>query len=159
MTTLEPLTIGKFAPDFTLNNQDSNPITLSELRGNNIILYFYPKDSTPGCTTEAIDFSTHLAEFTEHNTLILGLSKDSIESHQKFICKHELTITLLSDPEGTVCEAYDAWVEKNMYGKKYMGIQRCTFLIDNTGKITHIWNPVKVKGHAEEVLQAVKTLG
>lgn len=159
MTNSQPLSIGKFAPDFTLNNQDDSPTTLSELRGQNVVLYFYPKDSTPGCTTEAIDFSQHLEDFKAHNTIILGVSKDSIESHQKFICKHELTITLLSDSEGTVCEAYDTWVEKNMYGKKYMGIQRDTFLIDSTGKIVNIWKAVKVKGHAEEVLQAVKTLG
>lgn len=154
-----PLQDGDFAPDFTLPNSNGDTTTLSELRGKKIVLYFYPKDDTPGCTTEAIDFTELQPHFAAQDTIILGVSKDTIEKHQKFCHKHSLRIPLLSDEEGSVCEAYDCWVEKNMYGKKYMGIQRDTFLINREGKIAKIWRKVKVSGHAQAVLDASKELG
>jgi len=149
---------GIFAPDFALNTDTKGTVVLSELKGKNVVLYFYPKDDTSGCTTEAIDFTGLLKSFEVNNTIVIGVSKDTIEKHQKFREKHNLSVILASDVEGTVCEAYDTWVEKSMYGKTYMGISRDTFLIDKEGMIQKIWRKAKVKNHAETVLEAVKTL-
>jgi peroxiredoxin Q/BCP len=149
---------GLFAPDFTLNTDSGGHITLSELRGKNVVLYFYPKDDTPGCTVEAQDFRNNIQFFGGVDTVIIGISKDSVESHDKFKAKHCLPFTLASDETVSVCEAYGTWVEKSMYGKKYMGIQRDTFLLDKKGKIIKIWRKVKVDGHAQEVLEAARKL-
>jgi thioredoxin-dependent peroxiredoxin len=152
------LSVGHFAPDFTLDADNGEIFTLSALRGKHVVLYFYPKDDTPGCTTEAQDFTRLDRNFADNNTMVIGISRDTIESHCKFRDKYNLTVKLASDIRGTVCEAYDCWVEKNNYGKKYMGIERCTFLINDKGVINKIWRKVNVKGHAEEVLHAVRML-
>lgn len=150
--------IGTPAPDFTLPRDGGDEITLSSLQPKAVVLYFYPKDDTPGCTKEAIAFTDHLADFDAAGAVIIGVSKDPVAKHDKFIAKHELKIALVSDEESDVCEQYGVWVEKNMYGKKYMGIERATFLIDGSGKIAQVWRKVKVPGHAEAVLEAVKAL-
>ncbi|MCF8473764.1 MAG: thioredoxin-dependent thiol peroxidase [Emcibacter sp.] len=152
------LTIGHKAPDFTLPNEKGEIISLRDFKGKKLVLYFYPKDSTPGCTTEARDFSSHKNDFAAENAVILGASKDNIKRHQNFITKQDLTISLISDEEGVLCEAYGVWILKKLYGREYMGIERATFLIDENGIIKNIWHKVKVKGHAEEVLQAVKSM-
>ena len=146
------------APDFTLPATGGQDVTLSDLRGAPVVVYFYPRDDTPGCTKEAIGFSERQEEFRAAGAQVLGISRDSIDKHDKFTAKHGLTITLLSDSDGTVCEDYGVWVEKNMYGKKSMGIERATFLIDATGRIARVWRKVKVPGHVDEVLQAVQAL-
>ncbi len=153
----KPLSIGDFGPDFTLDSEEG-PLTLSDYRGKNVVLYFYPKDSTPGCTKEAEGFSARKQDFEDIDTVIIGVSKDTVDSHKKFADKYNLSVTLASDNNSTVCEAYDCWVEKNMYGKKYMGIQRDTFLIDAKGQIRKIWRKVKVDGHVEEVYEQAKKL-
>lgn len=147
---------GAKAPDFTVPNDEGKNISLSSLKGKNIVLYFYPKDDTPGCTMESKDFRDHMDAFTAANTVIFGISKDSVQSHVKFREKYCLPFALLSDEEGKVCEAYGVWVEKSMYGKKYMGIERSTFLIDASGNIARAWRKVKVEGHVSEVLEAAK---
>lgn len=152
------LTEGTYAPDFTLDTDNGKSIVLSELKGKNVVMYFYPKDDTTGCTNEAIDFSSLICEFENYNTVVIGISKDLIEKHKKFREKYNLSVVLASDVEGTVCEAYDVLIEKTMYGRKYMGNSRDTFLIDKNGVIKKIWRSVKVKGHAEEVLAAAKVL-
>ncbi len=146
------------APDFTLPATGGQDVTLSDLRGAPVVVYFYPRDDTPGCTKEAIGFSERQEDFRAAGAQVLGISRDSIDKHDKFTAKHGLTITLLSDSDGTVCEDYGVWVEKNMYGKKSMGIERATFLIDATGRIARVWRKVKVPGHVDEVLQAVQAL-
>ena len=146
------------APDFTLPRDGGDTVTLSELTGKIVVLFFYPRDDTSGCTKESIGFSEHLQEFTDNGAVVFGVSKDSIKSHDKFVAKHGLTVPLLSDENGTVCEDYGVWVEKKMYGKTYMGIERSTFLIDEGGKIAQIWRKVKVPGHVEAVLESVKAL-
>ena len=146
------------APDFTLPQSGGDDVTLSALRGGAVVLYFYPRDDTPGCTKEAIAFSDHLEAFHAAGAKVFGISKDSLASHEKFTKKKELTVPLLSDENNTVCEDYGVWVEKNMYGKKYMGIERATFLIDAEGNVAEVWRKVKVPGHAEKVLEAVKAL-
>jgi len=128
------------------------------LKGRPVILYFYPKDSTPGCTTEACDFRDLTPDFSKIDAEIVGVSKDSVKRHDNFKAKHELPFSLVSDEDGDVCERYGVWVEKNMYGRKFMGIERATFLIDAKGVVRKIWRKVKVKGHAEDVLEAVKAL-
>lgn len=148
--------IGSTAPDFTLPTNNAGSVSLSGLKGKKVVLYFYPKDDTPGCTIEAKDFRDRMEDFKKANTVIIGLSKDDVKSHDKFVQKFCLPFILASDVEGSVCEAYGTWVEKSMYGKKYMGIDRVTFLIDGSGKIAQIWPKVKVEGHAEEVLTAAK---
>jgi len=154
------LKVGDYAPDFTARIDGGGTFSLSEYRGKkNIVLYFYPKDDTPGCTIEAKDFSEALPKFKEIDTLVVGVSKDDISAHEKFKEKHCLTIPLAYDETGTICEAYDCWVEKNMYGKKYMGIQRATFLINKKGVIRKIWLVNKVPGHAAEVLEEAENLG
>ena len=149
---------GQQAPDFTLPRDGGGDVTLSALKPKSVVLYFYPKDDTSGCTKEAMAFTENAASFEAAGALVLGVSKDTIAKHDKFRDKYELSVTLLSDAEGDVCERYGVWVEKNMYGKKYMGIERATFLIDGDGKIARIWRKVKVPGHAEAVLEAVNGL-
>ncbi len=149
---------GQTAPDFTLPRDGGGTVTLSALRPGKVVLYFYPKDSTPGCTLEAQDFNARLAEFTAAGTMVIGLSKDSVKSHDKFCRKHGLGIILASDETGHVAEDYGVWLEKSMYGRTFMGIERTTVLIDGTGKVARVWNKVGVKGHAEEVLAAAKAL-
>ncbi|MDG1708753.1 MAG: thioredoxin-dependent thiol peroxidase [Emcibacteraceae bacterium] len=152
------LEIGQKAPYFNLPDETGLNVTLSDFSGQNIVLFFYPKDDTPGCTTESIAFSSLKEEFEALNTVILGASKDSVKKHQKFIKKHDLTVKLLVDEEGTLCEDYTIWVLKKLYGREYMGIERATFIIGTDGLIKKIWRKVKAKGHAEEVLEAVKEL-
>jgi peroxiredoxin Q/BCP len=152
------ISAGDTAPDFTLPRDGGATVTLSALRPGKVVLYFYPKDDTPGCTLEAQDFNARLAEFTAAGASVIGISKDSVKSHDKFCKKHGLSIILASDEGGTTCEDYGVWLEKSMYGKTYMGIERTTVLIDGVGKVARVWNKVSVKGHADEVLAAVKTL-
>jgi len=152
------LNIGDPAPGFSLPRDGGDEVSLSDLKGQNVVLYFYPKDDTPGCTKEAIAFTGQKDEFAALNTVIYGISKDKVAKHEKFIAKHDLGIPLLSDEEGTMCEDYGVWVEKSMYGKTYMGIERATYLIDTEGKIAQIWRKVKVPGHSDAVLEAVKAL-
>ncbi|MBL4853307.1 MAG: thioredoxin-dependent thiol peroxidase [Robiginitomaculum sp.] len=151
------LNIGSMAPDFTLPTNGGEEITLSSLRGNMVVLYFYPKDMTPGCTTQAISFSAMKKDFDALGVKIIGMSKDSVTRHDKFIAKHELNFTLASDVDGETIEAYGAWVLKKLYGREYMGIERSTFLIGADGKILHIWRKVRVKAHVEAVLATAKS--
>ena len=152
------LNIGDTAPDFTLPGDGNTSITLSSLQGKKVVLYFYPKDDTPGCTKESIEFNGLRKDFEASNTVIIGMSPDSPKSHDKFKKKYGLGFSLAADESKTTLEAYGVWVEKSMYGKKYMGIERTTFLIDSTGKIAAIWPKVKVDGHAAEVLAAAQKL-
>ncbi|MBI1216858.1 MAG: thioredoxin-dependent thiol peroxidase [Alphaproteobacteria bacterium] len=133
-------------------------ISAKDLKGSNAVIYFYPKDNTPGCTIEACAFRDNLPKFKKMNAKVYGVSKDDLKSHDKFTQKYELPFTLISDEDGSICEAFGTWVEKNLYGKKYMGIERATYLIDEKGVIRHIWRKVKARGHAEEVLDEVKKL-
>ena len=149
---------GQIAPDFTLPRDGGTLVTLSDLRGQAVVLFFYPKDDTPGCTTESIAFTAMKQEFAAANTTILGISKDSVASHDKFRTKHDLGVALISDADGDLCERYGVWGEKNNYGRKYMGITRTTVLIDADGKIAQMWNKVRVKGHVEDVLAAAQAL-
>jgi thioredoxin-dependent peroxiredoxin len=152
------ISAGQTAPDFTLPRDGDAMVTLSSLRPGKVVLYFYPKDDTPGCTLEAQDFNSRLAEFSAAGATVIGISKDSVKSHDKFCKKHGLSIVLASDEGGSTCEDYGVWVEKSMYGKTYMGIERATVLIDGDGKVSRVWPKVSVKGHADEVLAAVKAL-
>lgn len=152
------LNVGDNAPDFTLPTDSGGTITLSTLRGKNIIIYFYPKDDTPGCTTESCAFRDALPAFETLNATIIGISKCSVKKHDKFKEKYALNFTLASDENGTVCEEYGVWKEKSMYGKKYMGIERSTFLIDANGKIAALWRKVSVTGHVEEVQNKLTNL-
>jgi thioredoxin-dependent peroxiredoxin len=152
------LAIGDTAPDFTLPTDGGGSVTLSALRGKAVIVYFYPKDDTPGCTTEACGFRDAQPDFAAAKAVVIGISKDSAASHDKFKTKHALPFTLAADTDGKVVEAYESWVEKSMYGKKYMGIDRATFLIDQSGVIRGIWHKVKVPGHVEAVLKAAQAL-
>ncbi len=152
------ITAGQTAPDFTLPRDGGATVTLSALRPGNVVLYFYPKDDTSGFTLEAQDFTARLADFTAANATVIGISKDSAQSHDKFCKKYGLSIVLASDETGTTCEDYGVWLEKSMYGKTYFGIQRTTVLIDGAGRVVQVWNKVRVKGHADEVLTAVKAL-
>ncbi len=150
--------VGEMAPDFCLPNQDETEICLRDLRGKWVVLYFYPKDNTPGCTKEAIDFSEHLPDFNELDAVILGVSPDSPKKHRNFIEKKNLKITLLSDENKEVLEKYGVWQLKKMYGREYMGVVRTTYLIDPEGKVAARWDKVKVKGHAEKVKEKLKEL-
>ena len=152
------LQVGDKVEDFCLPNQDEVEICMRDLLGKWIVLYFYPKDNTPGCTTEAIDFTTHLKEFEELGSIVIGVSADSPRKHRNFIEKKELSITLLSDEEHTVLEQFGVWQLKKNYGREYMGIVRSTFIIDPEGIIRAVWEKVKVKGHVEEVLAKLKEL-
>jgi peroxiredoxin Q/BCP len=149
---------GDIAPDFTLPRDGGGEVTLSVLRPQKVVVYFYPKDDTSGCTKEAIGFTEHAEAFAAAGTVVVGISKDSVASHDKFVKKHGLGVILGSDEASDVCERYGVWVEKSMYGKKYMGIERATFLIDGEGRIAQVWKKVKVPGHVEAVLEAVKAL-
>lgn len=152
------LSIGDPAPTFDLPRDGGGSVSLADLQGKAVVLYFYPKDDTPGCTKEAIAFTEQAEDFAAANTVILGISKDTVAKHEKFIAKHDLGVILVSDAEAETCEAYSTWVEKSMYGKTYMGIERATFLIDKDGKIAQIWRKVKVPGHSDAVLEAAKAL-
>ena len=152
------LTVADTAPDFTLPRDGGGTVTLSAFRPGKVVLYFYPKDDTPGCTLEAQDFTAHAAAFAAAGTTVIGLSKDSVKAHDKFCKKHGLQIILASDEGGTTCEDYGVWVEKSMYGKTYMGIERSTVLIDSAGRVARIGPTVSVKGHADEVLAAAQAL-
>ncbi|WP_422073830.1 thioredoxin-dependent thiol peroxidase [Tranquillimonas rosea] len=149
---------GQTAPDFTLPRDGGGEITLSELKGRKVVLYFYPRDDTSGCTKEAVAFTEHAAAFEAADVTVLGVSKDTVAKHDKFRDKHGLGIALLSDAEGDVCERYGVWAEKKMYGKTFMGIERTTFLIDREGVVAKVWPKVKVQDHAEEVLSEAKAL-
>ena len=152
------LSTGDMAPDFTLPRDGGTEVTLSALRGQHVVLYFYPRDDTSGCTKEAQGFTAAAEDFTESGATVLGVSKDTVAKHEKFRDKHDLGVVLLSDAENDVCERYGVWVEKSMYGKTYHGIERATFLIDRDGRIAQIWRKVKVPGHVEAVLEATRAL-
>lgn len=149
------LNIGDTAPDFTLPATENDTFTLSSLRGKKVILYFYPKDDTPGCTTQACGFRDSFSDFIDKNAVVVGVSKDNLKRHAKFKEKYDLPFTLLSDEDGAVCSLYETWVKKSMYGREYFGIERSTFLIDEEGKIENLWRKVKVPGHVEKILAAV----
>jgi len=153
------LKAGDVAPNFALKEDGSDAEKdLASLRGQPVVLYFYPKDDTPGCTTEARDFSCLMPEFEKAGVQVVGVSPDSIKSHGKFRAKHELTVRLASDEDTAIANTYGVWVEKQMYGRSYMGVERATFLIDRVGKIVQIWRSVRVPGHADEVLVAAKSV-
>jgi len=152
-----PLNIGDKAPSFSAPSDTGETYSLKDLKGKKFVLYFYPKDDTSGCTAEACSFTENIKAFNKAGVTVLGVSKDSLESHKKFRDKYGLKFPLLSDTDGKICEAYGTWIEKSMYGKKYMGIDRSTFIIGEDGKISAFWRKVKVAGHVEEVLEALKT--
>ncbi len=152
------ITAGTQAPDFTLPRDGGATVTLSALRPGKVVLYFYPKDDTPGCTLEAQDFNLRLADFTAAGATVIGVSKDSVKSHDKFCTKYGLSIALVSDEAGSTCEDYGVWLEKSMFGKTYKGVERTTVLIDGAGNVARVWNKVGVKGHADAVLAAVRAL-
>ena len=155
---MSDLAIGDSAPDFDLEADGGSRISLGALKGAPVVVYFYPKDNTPGCTKEAIAFTDQIDEFKKLGTTIVGISPDTARKHDNFIAKHNLAVRLGADTEKTTAEAYGVWVEKSMYGKKYMGVERSTFLVDADGKIAQIWRQVKVPGHADVVLEAVRAL-
>ncbi|MGB5512803.1 MAG: peroxiredoxin [Woeseiaceae bacterium] len=150
--------INRVVANFTADATRNKKVQLKELRGKNVVIYFYPKDSTPGCTTEGRDFSALHPKFRRHNTVVLGVSRDSIASHEKFREKQGFAFDLIADPDEKLCKQFDVIQEKSLYGRKFMGVVRSTFLIDVNGKLRQEWRKVKVKGHAEEVLDAVKAL-
>lgn len=152
---MSTVTVGKKVPDFELPATGDQSIKLSALKGQNVVLYFYPRDSTPGCTTEGQDFRDHHKKLTSLKTVVLGVSRDSLKSHENFKAKHEFPFDLLSDKEETLCNLFDVIKMKNMYGKQVRGIERSTFLIDKKGVLKQEWRKVKVKGHVSEVLEAV----
>nr|AYM53847.1 ahpC/TSA family protein [Archangium sp.] len=147
---------GHPAPDFQLKDQNGNDVKLSRLRGKNVVLYFYPKDDTPGCTREACDFRDEHSALEAAGAVVLGVSPDDTKSHQKFATKFSLTFPLLADTERKVCDAYGVWGEKSLYGRKFLGVTRATFLIDTEGKVARVWPKVKVDGHVKEILQSLK---
>jgi peroxiredoxin Q/BCP len=152
------ITEGSPAPDFTLATADGGSLTLSALKGQPVVVYFYPKDDTPGCTKEAIAFSCLKPDFDAIGVTVIGISPDNTTSHAKFAKKHDLALSLAADEDRTAIEAFGVWVEKSMYGKAYMGVDRSTFLIDRDGTVAKVWRKVKVPGHAEDVLAAAKAL-
>ena len=152
------IAIGKIAPSFSLPCDDGVKIDLSELRGKNVVLYFYPKDDTPGCTIEAQDFTSNLEKFKKLDALVLGVSRDSIDSHCNFIKKYDINFNLISDETSELCEKYGVLKEKSMFGKKYQGIDRSSFIIDKKGNVAGIWRDVKVNGHIEELLSFLTKL-
>ena len=152
------VTIGEKAPDFTMPTDGNGHVALQQLRGKPVILYFYPKDDTSGCTAEACGFRDSFPDYGKTGAVVIGVSRDSVASHDKFKKKHTLPFTLGSDSDGKVTEDYGVWVEKSMYGRKYMGIERATFLIDKEGVVRNVWHKVKVTGHVAEVLKAVQAL-
>lgn len=150
------LDVGDKVPNFDLPTNGGGKLSNKDLKGKTVVLYFYPKDMTPGCTTEAQGFRDQIKAFEKAGAVIVGVSKDSVKRHDNFVAKQELPFQLISDEEGSLCEDFGVWVEKNMYGKKFMGIQRATFIINGSGKITHAWPKVKVKSHVDEVLEVVQ---
>jgi peroxiredoxin Q/BCP len=150
--------MNRVVADFTADATRDKKIRLKDLRGQNVVLYFYPKDSTPGCTTEGRDFAALHARFRRQKTVVLGVSRDSLASHEKFRAKQEFPFDLISDPDEKLCKKFNVIQEKSLYGRKFMGVERSTFLIDKAGKLRQEWRKVKVKGHAEAVLEAVKAL-
>lgn len=150
--------IGQRAPDFEMATDGGGAVSLAGLAGRKIVLYFYPRDDTPGCTKEACGFRDSHPAFTGLDAVVLGVSKDSVAKHDRFKAKHDLPFALAADLDGSVCDSYGTWVEKSMYGRKFMGIERATFLIDETGAIRGIWRKVRVNGHVESVLEAVRSL-
>ena len=150
--------LGKKVPDFTATATNDSVFSLSENMGKNIVIYFYPKDNTPGCTKEGEDFRDQFEEFISNNTVVVGVSRDSVKSHDKFICKYNFPFDLIADEDETVCQLFDVIKEKNMYGRKYMGIERSTFLINTNGILISEWRKVKVKGHVEKVLDALNNI-
>jgi len=150
--------VGDKAPSFTLPADGGGKVSLKDLEGKIVVLYFYPKDDTSGCTAEACAFRDALPDFSKVKAQVLGISRDPVKSHDKFKAKYDLPFPLASDEDGKVCEAYGTWVEKSMYGRKYMGIERATFLIDGNGVVRNVWRKVKVPGHAAEVLKAAAAL-
>ena len=150
--------VGEKAPEFSMATDGGGTVSLTGLKGKKVVLYFYPKDDTPGCTKEACAFRDAMPDFSGIDAEIIGVSKDPVAKHDKFKAKYDLPFTLASDEESDVCEKFGVWVEKNMYGRKYMGIERATFLIDGEGVVRNVWRKVKVPGHAEAVLEAVKAL-
>ncbi|MEO1292331.1 MAG: thioredoxin-dependent thiol peroxidase [Pseudomonadota bacterium] len=157
-TNTAAIEVGTAAPDFTLPRDGGESVSLGDFTGQKVVLYFYPKDDTSGCTKEAIGFTEAADAFSEAGAVVIGVSKDSVAKHDKFIAKHGLKVMLVSDEESDLCERYGVWVEKSMYGKKYMGIERATFLIDGDGVVQQVWRKVKVPGHVDAVLEAVKGL-
>lgn len=155
---MSKVVVGKKVPKFEALLDNKKTFKLSETRGKNLVLYFYPKDSTPGCTKEGEDFRDQNKNFIEHNTIVIGVSRDSVGSHEKFIGKYNFPFNLISDEDEKVCNLFDVIKEKNMYGRKYMGIERSTFLIDKNGMLVKEWRKVKVKGHVDDVLEAVKEI-
>lgn len=153
------LVTGAMAPDFSLPRDGGGTVSLSQFLGQKVVLYFYPKDNTSGCTVEALDFTALKGEFEKAGTVVIGMSPDSAASHDKFCKKHALGVILAADEDKTALSAYGVWTEKSMYGRKYMGVERTTVLVDAAGKIARIWPKVKVNGHAEEVLEAARALG
>jgi peroxiredoxin Q/BCP len=150
--------VGGEAPEFDLPADGGGTLSLGDLAGKSVVLYFYPKDDTAGCTKEAIGFSEQIKAFRDHGAEVIGVSKDPVKNHDKFIKKHDLSVRLISDAEGSLCEIYGVWVEKSMYGRKHMGIERSTFLIDAKGTVQKVWRKVRVPGHVEDVLAAVEAL-
>ena len=150
------LDVGDVAPDFTLPTDGGGEMTLSSMRGKKVVLYFYPKDDTSGCTKEACDFREKISEFEKAGAVVLGISPDGVKKHDKFKAKYDLPFSLIADEEKTALQAYGVWVEKSMYGRKYMGVERTTFLIDADGSIQSVWRKVKVPGHVDAVLDAVQ---
>ena len=148
---------GDPAPPFDLPTAGGGRVSLASLKGKRVVLYFYPKDDTPGCTQEALSFTEKAKLFASANTAVVGVSRDSVAKHDKFAAKHGLSVILASDEDGAICEKYGVWVEKTLYGRRFMGIERATFLIDAKGKLAHIWRKVRVPGHVEDVLQVVKS--
>ena len=152
------ITEGQAAPAFDLATDGDGRVTLAGLEGKSVVLYFYPKADTPGCTTEGLDFSALADQFAAANAVVIGVSRDAVKKLDRFKAKHDLKLILGSDEDGVVCEAYGTWVMKKLYGREYMGVERATFLIDGAGLVRRVWRSVKVKGHADEVLQAVRSL-
>jgi peroxiredoxin Q/BCP len=151
--------VGQLAPDFALQSDTNGTVSLSRYVGKNVVLYFYPKDDTPGCTREACSFQEHKSKLMSSEAIVIGVSPDSVESHAKFRSKYGLDFVLVADEDRELCQAYGVWVEKNNYGKKYMGVQRATFLIDRHGRVAYVWPKVSVDGHTEEVLHELSRLG
>ena len=149
---------GQMAPDVGFDLVDGSRGKISDWRGQKLVVYFYPKDDTPGCTKEAQGFTALAGDFAAADTAVVGISKDSVKSHAKFAGKYDLAVTLGSDGDGSVCEAFGVWVEKSMYGRTYMGVERATFLINTEGKIVQVWRKVKVPGHAESVLESARAI-
>ncbi|WP_313105413.1 peroxiredoxin [Brevundimonas sp.] len=152
------ITEGQAAPAFDLATDGGGRVTLDGLKGQSVVLYFYPKADTPGCTTEGLDFSALAEQFAAVNAVVIGVSRDAVKKLDRFMAKHDLKVVLGSDEDGLVCEAYGTWIMKKLYGREYMGVERATFLIDGAGVVRRVWRNVKVKGHAEQVLEAAQKL-